>query len=1153
MHPFNLIAAALALSLAAALHAAPTVSNITPAPGSTVATLTSVSVTFSEPVTGVLAGDFSVNGEPVPAVSGSGAGPYVFSFPQPPAGIVTVGWDTEQVVAGIGTGPLVTPSPWTCTLTDSIAPAVGKIPTSATWTFGSGAAQTGTGQLLDAILPAPGSTVSAITETTVTFSEAMTGVSAADLHINGTPATAMTGELAGPYVFTFTQPAAGAVNFTWAAGHGIADLSGNAFTGAGWSVMLGTPGTVQITEFLAANAGTSVMAGSDTDGIRDENWDLSPWIELHNTGATDVNLLGWSLTDDTTNPAQWVFPARTLAAGARLIVFASGKDRKPATGNLHTNFSPPVNGGTLALYSPDGPAGTPVSAWINYPPQRYDFSYGALPADGTPRYFSPPSATQTAYTVPTSDGATGTPVTGPASPAGAANSTTPLTGVLAEPHASVARGFFSENFPVILSGPAGATVRYTLDGSPPTAASTAYSAPITVSGTTILRAAAFAADQVPSRTVTHTYLFPDTVVNQPSPPYNHPGTAADDANPSPPAPGGSPLPIAWGTNSTFTAAQTLPGFPTGTATGSNNLTSAVIPGLAAGKIPADYGMDPKVWADPTKYNDAGAVDAVNGVTNRQRIERALRTLPALSLVIKSTDFFGTYPNGQDTAAAAGNPNAPIYPNSHSTVKTDMTKACSLELMEPDGDTVFVVDAGIDLHGNASRDPFKNPKHGFTVRFKGKYGANNLEADLYPDSPVKQWDKLVLRGDFGGSWLHQSGSDGSPLGSDGSQRPRGIRIREAFCKESFRDMGRVASHHRFVNLFINGVCWGSYELMEDQAEDFSASYLGGDKDQHDVIDQKNDSVLNNRSASLKSGTWNVWSALKAHLGWTGGSPTMDRNIPPTAAVLQYGWTNSQYETLKTWLDLPWFQDYMIWQSFGGHRDWANDNADAARYMKNVYFIRPPGSTFKVMPWDMENLLWHESEDRITGATNSFNPAGPITAPSIAPPALIHPRIKSNAEYRLEFGDRAWRHLVRPGGALTPAENLARLDKWTAVVGPDAICLESARWGDYRYKVHAYSGGTTTQVYSWNGAWYDNNAPAQYNGTWSAGIMRFNTGRNIASQLGTYSGVGMSNAWYDEIRRLRTIYFPVRTNNVLNQYPQQRPVSIPQRPGIARQRH
>jgi hypothetical protein len=1092
--------ALFALLCAATLHAAPTVSVIAPAPGSAISTLTSVSVTFSEPVSGVAASDLGVNGEPIVSVTGTGAGPYVFSFPQPPPGSVSLGWDADHSIAGLGTGEFVTPAGWNYTLVDNVAPDLGKIPTSVA------------GQELDSVFPMPGSTAGVLAGAAVTFSEPVTGVDASDLLVNGVPATAVTGDTAGPYSFTFTQPAAGSVNFSWAAGHGIADSAGNGFAGTGWSATLtASAGTVVITEFLARNGGTAVMAGSDTDGTRDENWDLSSWIELHNTGAATVNLLGWSLTDDLTNPRQWVFPARNLAAGARVIVFASGKDRKPATGNLHTNFGLGGEGGSLALFSPDTPADTPASGWPNYPPQRYDYSYGAQSTDGQPRYFSPPTVSQGSYTLPSSD-LGGTAGTVPPVPAGVLNGTSLLIGVTSEPHASVARGFFNEPFDVVLSCPdASAVVRFTLDGSPPLASSTAYTAPLNIAGTTVLRMAAFGADKVPSRTVTHTWLFPDHVVtSQPSPPYDNPARTTDDTNPQPPAPGGSPLPIAWGISSTFNTAQTFPGFPTGTATGANNLN--------AGQIPADYGMDPKVWADPTKYNDTGAVDAANGRTNIDRIKNALRTQPALSLVIRSTDMFGTYPNGQATAAASGNPAAPLYPNSHSSVKTDMTKPCSLELLQPDGTTVFVVDCGIDLHGNASRDPFKNPKHGFTIRFRGKYGAGKVEGNIFPDSPVREWDKLILRGDFGGSWLHQNGTDLLSAGSDSHQRPRGIRIREAFCKNSFRDMGRIGSHHRFVNLFINGVCWGSYELMEDQAEDFSAAYLGGEKDDHDCIDQ----------GKLKSGTWNVWSSMKLLLGWTNVTDATNQansTTPPSNYVNTF--TDTQYETLRSYLDMPWFQDYMIWQTFGGHRDWATDAGDAGKYMKNVYFIRPKGGTFKAMPWDMENILWHENEDRVTGMTTF---AG---SPSLYPPAVIHPRAKTNAEYRLEFADRAWRHLVRSGGALTPAANIARLDKWAGIYGVDSVVLESARWGDYRYKVHAYTSGTTSQVYSWNGTWFDNSSAAQFNGVWAAGINRFNTGRASTAALGTYTSA-MSNAWYDEIRRLRTLYFPLRTNIVLNQY-------------------
>ena len=165
---------ALAVSLQAAL-AAPTVSTIAPTAGATVSSLETISVTFNEPVTGVYATSVRVNGEPTSAVSGSGAGPYVFSFAQPSPGAVTVAWDEDQSIAGNGTGEFVPTGSWTYTLTDTIAPTLGKIRTSVA------------GQELDNVLPPPGSTVGTLTKAQVTFSELVTGVDAADLLINGIP------------------------------------------------------------------------------------------------------------------------------------------------------------------------------------------------------------------------------------------------------------------------------------------------------------------------------------------------------------------------------------------------------------------------------------------------------------------------------------------------------------------------------------------------------------------------------------------------------------------------------------------------------------------------------------------------------------------------------------------------------------------------------------------------------------------------------------------------------------------------------------------------------------------------------------------------------------------------------------------------------
>ena len=52
---------------------------------------------------------------------------------------------------------------------------------------------------------------------------------------------------------------------------------------------------------------------------------------------------------------------------------------------------------------------------------------------------------------------------------------------------------------------AGATIRYTTDGSDPTSSSTVYSAPITISGTTTIKAKAFKSDYIESETASATY------------------------------------------------------------------------------------------------------------------------------------------------------------------------------------------------------------------------------------------------------------------------------------------------------------------------------------------------------------------------------------------------------------------------------------------------------------------------------------------------------------------------------------------------------------------------------------------------------------------------------------------------------------------------
>src|SRR6185369_8439301 len=76
------------------------------------------------------------------------------------------------------------------------------------------------------VTPTPNTQVTNLTQLTVTFSEAVTGVDAADLRINGVSATGVSGGGA-TYTFTFAQSGATIVNITWFGSHGITDLAAN--------------------------------------------------------------------------------------------------------------------------------------------------------------------------------------------------------------------------------------------------------------------------------------------------------------------------------------------------------------------------------------------------------------------------------------------------------------------------------------------------------------------------------------------------------------------------------------------------------------------------------------------------------------------------------------------------------------------------------------------------------------------------------------------------------------------------------------------------------------------------------------------------------------------------------------------------------------
>lgn len=224
-----------------------------------------------------------------------------------------------------------------------------------------------------------------------------------------------------------------------------------------------------ISEFLAVN-NTSL---ADADG------DRSDWIEIHNPDTAAVSLEGWTLTDTASKKDKWKFPAVTLEPGGYLVVFASNKNRRDPAKPLHTNFVLEGSGEYLALVRPDGAVASEFAP--KFPGQFADVSYGVTQAAAeTPRWGY--------YRTPT-----------PGARNGGAAALMPVERVTF----SRASGPFAGSFVLTLAGAAsGQRIRYTLTApsaagataADPTAASAEYTGPITISASTLVRAAVFSSD-----------------------------------------------------------------------------------------------------------------------------------------------------------------------------------------------------------------------------------------------------------------------------------------------------------------------------------------------------------------------------------------------------------------------------------------------------------------------------------------------------------------------------------------------------------------------------------------------------------------------------------------------------------------------------------
>ena len=368
-------------------------------------------------------------------------------------------------------------------------------------------------------------------------------------------------------------------------------------------------------------------------------------------------------------------------------------------------------------------------------------------------------------------------------------------------------------------------------------------------------------------------------------------------------------------------------------------------------LTADYAMDPRITQD-TAY--------------RADLLQGLRTIPTMSIAMPQTDLFG--PNG-------------IYshPMDHGE---SWERATSLELIQSDGSQGFQIDCGLRIYGGFGRNRIF-PKHSLRVLFKGIYGATKLHFPLFPhEEATTSFDTLILRAGFNNSW-HATGSI------------RSQHLRDEFIRGSQLVMGHPSSHGIFAHLYLNGLYWGVYNLVERPSGSFASAYLGGKRNDYDAL----------TSGQAIDGTTESWREMHQ----------LARNSTPENVV----------ETLSAFVNLDNLIDYMLVNFYGGNDDWDSHNWYAARK-------RDAGSGYYFFSWDAERTLEDTAGADKTRTNNGYNPS-----------FLFNQLLRADA-FRQRVLARVQLHFF-DDGALTPARAAARYTELADQI-EDAMVAESARWGD-----------------------------------------------------------------------------------------------------------
>lgn len=642
-----------------------------------------------------------------------------------------------------------------------------------------------------------------------------------------------------------------------------------------------------INEFMASNATT----------ICDSFGSYSDWIELYNSTDTDMDISGFGISDNLSQPMKYRFPdGSTIAAKGYLVVFCSGNEGMQ-NGELHAPFGLRSYGEDVVIANR---AGRIIDSY-SFKNQETDVSMARIP-DGTGEFQS------------NSQPSPGYPNTGAGYSAFDAANRLPLSGVYISEFGGSTGSVASDWVELHNStGSAVSLAGYGLSNNPKNPAKWVFPDISIEPGEYLLLYATGSADKAQKKNLKLNFCISSTgealfffdsngkLIDKLSAGRMKSGQSygrdgSDNryyyADPTPGAQNGkgyegiTQLPAFSVTPGIYDNAVTV-AITAGEGETIRYTTDCTTPNASSQVYSGELSISKNSVIRAAAFRDGYLSGDVATATYLFKGDGVDHALPVVTLVTDPDNLWnsktGIYATGDqfdpDAASYADTlQSATYYQAKFATeeqVDTIWEKPAAFSLFDDNGKQVFTQNVGIRIAGSFGRG---RAQKGFNVIARKEYGKGSMEYPFFENRPYTEYKAVVLRA--------------------GAQDQNRSKIRDELASGLLEgtDINILYQAYRPTVLYLNGEYWGVYFMKEKRNRFFVA--------QHENTENNVDLAIGKGFKQRTYGDNSDWVSLYEYA---------------TSHDLS---ASDAYNYVAERMDVDSFRDYMIAEIYNGNTDTYN---------------------------------------------------------------------------------------------------------------------------------------------------------------------------------------------------------------------------------------